>query len=76
MTPQKDGAKNFFAKWQKQIFLFFAIGCLTGAALFIYVGYSLFHEKTVLFGVFMLYVFILTGIVLYFGRRLIAMIGE
>jgi hypothetical protein len=72
----KDFAKTFFAKWQKQIFLLFAIGCLTGAAIFIYVGYSLFHERAALFGVFTLYVVILTGIVIYFGRRLITMIGE
>jgi hypothetical protein len=72
----KDWARTFFAKWQKQIFLLFAVGCIISAAVVIFVGYSLFNERPAIFRVFTLYVVILTGIVIYFGRRLIAMIGE
>ncbi|MEK7285759.1 MAG: hypothetical protein AAB035_00460 [Nitrospirota bacterium] len=72
----KDFTKLFFAKWQKPIFLVFAIGCLIVAAVTISVGYSLFSARPVLFGVFVFYVVILVGVVIWFGRRFIAMIGE
>ncbi|MEK7702821.1 MAG: hypothetical protein AAB317_02550 [Nitrospirota bacterium] len=73
---QKDWAKHLFVKWQKQISLVFTIGCLLGTAITLAVGYSLFHERPTLFGVFVFYVVTLTLVVIYFGRKIIAMIGE
>ncbi len=68
--------KLFLAKWQKQIQLLFTIGALIGAGIVLSVGYSLFQAKMFLFLVFTFYIVVLTGVAIFFGRRLIAMICD
>ena len=58
-------------KWGRPVFLAVA---LIGAGVAIYVGYQLFHERIRIFWIFTGYIVILTGIVIFFCFRLIAMI--
>jgi len=68
--------KAFMAKYQKQIQLLFSVFCIMGAGGVLSVGYSLFAAKMFLFWVFTFYIAIMTGVVIFFGRRLIAMICD
>jgi len=68
--------QSLLARWKKQIQLVFTIACLVGAGIVLYVGYSLFQARISLFFIFMFYIVILTFVVIFFGRRLIAMICD
>jgi len=70
------GLKLFMAKYLKQIQLFFTIACLVGGTIVLSVGYSLFQAKIFLFFIFTFYIVILTGVAIFFGRRIIAMICD
>lgn len=45
--------------------------CMVGAAVLLYVGHALFQNRAVVFWVFSAYTLLLTGIVIFFGFRLI-----
>lgn len=51
----------------------FAAFCVIGAAAAIFVGHELFKNRRSLFVIFSVYVIILTGIVIFFGFRLIGL---
>jgi len=68
--------KTLLAKCLKQIQFIFSIGCLIGAGIVLSVGYELFQAKMFLFWVFTLYILLMTGVAIFFGRRLIAMITD
>lgn len=68
--------KSFLDKWQKQIQWMLTIACLIGAGVVLCVGYALFHDRMRTFWIFTFYIVILTGVAIFFGRRLIAMIAD
>ena len=59
---------------QKLIRPLFTVACIGGAALAIYVGHEIFHDRIRIFWIFTGYVVILTGIAIFFGFRLIEML--
>ncbi len=50
---------------------FLVLACILGASALIYVGHALFQNRTVVFWVFIAYTLIVTGVVIFFGFRLI-----
>jgi len=68
--------QSFLTKWQKQIQLVFTIACFSGSGIVLYVGHQIFSDRLRLFWIFSGYIVILTGVVIVFGRRLIAMICD
>ena len=68
--------QSFLAKWQKQIQLAFTIACCAGLGIVLYVGYQIFSDRLRIFWIFSAYIVILTGVVIFLGRRLIAMICD
>jgi hypothetical protein len=59
------------AQRRKTLLTLFTIGCVVGAAVAIFVGYEFFRTRQSIFVIFSAYVIILTGIVIFFGFRLI-----
>lgn len=49
----------------------FTAVCLIAAGIAIFVGHELFRNRQSIFWIFSVYVIILTGIVIFFGARLI-----
>jgi len=61
MTPQR----------RKIILTVFTIACIVGAIVAIFVGYQLFQNRLKIFWIFTAYISALTGVVIFFGFRLI-----
>ncbi len=61
MTPQR----------RKIILTVFTIACIVGAIVAIFVGYQLFQNRLKIFWIFTDYISALTGVVIFFGFRLI-----
>ncbi len=49
----------------------FTTACVVGALVLVYIGYVIFHDRPTVFWVFCVYDFLLTGVVIFFGFRLI-----
>ncbi len=58
---------------KKLILTLFTLASLIGAAVALYIGYELFKARLFIFWVFAIYILLLTGIILFFGVRLIGM---
>ncbi len=58
---------------QKILLTLFTLASLIGTAVALYIGYELFKTRLFIFGVFAIYIVLLTGIILFFGFRLIGM---
>lgn len=58
------------AQQRKILLTVFTLICIVGGSGFIYVGYQLFQKRISIFYIFSAYIFILTGIVIFFGFRL------
>lgn len=56
---------------KKWVLAFFTMACVVGAAVSIWVGSLFFREKPVIFWLFSLYAILVTGVVIFFGFRLI-----
>lgn len=61
MTPQR----------RKLFLTFFTIACVVGAIVAIFLGYQLFQNRLKIFWIFSAYIAALTGVVIFFGFRLI-----
>lgn len=61
MTPQQ----------RKIALIVFTLICIVGGSGFIYVGYVLFRNRISIFWIYSAYIVALTGIVIFFGFRLI-----
>ena len=72
MTP----FKQFLARHLKQVQWIVTIVCLLGATVVIAVGHFFFQDRPRLFIVFVVYISILTGVVIFFARYLIVIISE
>lgn len=56
---------------RKMILILFTIGCVIGWAGFLYVGSQLFQNRASVFRIFSAYITVLTGVVIFLGRRLL-----
>ncbi|TAK04442.1 MAG: hypothetical protein EPO39_11430 [Candidatus Manganitrophaceae bacterium] len=61
MTPQR----------RKIVLTLFTMACIVGAIVAIFVGYQLFQNRMKIFWIFSAYISALTGVVIFFGFRLI-----
>ncbi len=61
MTPQR----------RKLILTLFTAACIFGATVAIFLGYEMFQRRLKIFWIFSAYISVLTGIVIFFGFRLI-----
>ncbi len=61
MTPQR----------RKFVLTLFAAACVVGAMVAIFLGYQLFQSRLKIFWIFSAYITALTGVVIFFGFRLI-----
>ena len=59
------------AERRKVLLTFLTAACVIGAGGLIYVGYALFRDRTAIFAIFSIYTLLITGVVLFFGVRLI-----
>jgi len=59
------------AERRKVVLTLLTAACAVGAGGLVYVGYALFRGRTAIFVLFSIYTMILTGVVLFFGVRLI-----
>ncbi|MBI3804094.1 MAG: hypothetical protein HY282_10075 [Nitrospirae bacterium] len=66
MTPQR----------RKIVLAFFTMACIIGAIAALFVGYQLFQTRVKIFWIFSAYIIVLTGIVIFFGFRLIGTEGD
>ena len=56
---------------RKMILILFTVGCVIGWAGFLYVASQLFQNRASVFRIFSAYITILTGVVIFLGRRLL-----
>jgi ABC-type arginine/histidine transport system permease subunit len=61
MTPQR----------RKMVLTLFTTACLVGLTVALFLGYQLFQTRMKIFWLFSAYISALTGVVLFFGFRLI-----
>jgi len=59
------------AERRKVALILLTAACVVGTGGLIYVGYALFRDRTNLFVIFSIYTLLITGVVLFFGVRLI-----
>lgn len=57
----------------KIIFNLSLLACLVGCGTLLYFGYVFFHDRTVVFWVYNIYIVGLTGVVVYMVRRFVKM---
>lgn len=61
MTPQR----------RKLVLTLFTTACIAGLMVALFLGYQLFQDRLKIFWIFSAYISALTGVVLFFGFRLI-----
>ena len=66
--------KMFMKKRERLVRSIYVGICLMGTIVSIYFGYQFFHDRMVLFGVFTVYIFLMTGVAIWFGLYILAML--